>query len=290
MCYDWLSKKKTDVQTLEAFTRPKVTACRGCHFSKKLYTPRIVLLHFRGFFVFFLPGERNIHGCIENIQRRRHTKKIFHRRKKKIMKTNILEEIFTYISETINGGERAILDALSAIVPYTTAAIPAYLTYTHTRDIMMFPPSIAGLAAFTVEVLGVTAVSTAIRFLQWNQTHKDKKEKAPFMLAIGTYLFYVAITLSVNVVLEVYTATRAPAIIWAIALFSLLSIPSGVLISIRAQFGEMLEDKRERAEQRKADRAAARGGAAMRPAFGKDVEGLPELQEVSRKSGGTFRK
>lgn len=80
------------------------------------------------------------------------------------MNTNILEKIFRWISDTINGAERSLLDLLSAIVPYTTASIPAYLTYTHTIDYMEFPVNIAILAAFTVEVLGVTAVSTAIRF------------------------------------------------------------------------------------------------------------------------------
>jgi len=170
------------------------------------------------------------------------------------MNTNILEKFFRWFSDTINGAERSILDALSAIVPYTTASIPAYLTYTHTLDYMQFRNEIAILAAFTVEVLGVTAVSTAIRFWQWNNNHSNKAERAPFVLAVLTYAFYIVITLSVNVLLEVYAAVRSPAVIWAIGLFSLLSIPSGVLISIRAQFGEMLEDKREKAEQRRLDR------------------------------------
>ena len=174
------------------------------------------------------------------------------------MNTNILEKIFRWISDTINGAERAILDALSAIVPYTTASIPAYLTYTHTLDYMQFRQEIAILAAFTVEVLGVTAVSTAIRFWQWNSNHSNKADRAPFVLAVFTYAFYIVITLSVNVLLEVYAQDRDPAVIWAIGLFSLLSIPSGVLISIRAQFGEMLEDRREKAEQRRQERQRTR--------------------------------
>ena len=184
------------------------------------------------------------------------------------MKTNVLEKLFRWISDTINGGERAILDALSAIVPYTTASIPAYLTYTHTLNQMDFPANIAWLAAFTVEVLGVTAVSTAIRFWQWNKTHVQEKDRAPFVLAVGTYAFYVLTVLSVNVILEIYAGQRAPAVIWAIGLFSLLSIPSGVLISIRAQFGEMLETKKEQAEARRAERQAWR---APRLAYNKDV-------------------
>ena len=201
------------------------------------------------------------------------------------MKTNILEKIFGWISDTINGGERAVLDALSAIVPYTTASIPAYLTFTHTLVNMNFPVNVAFLAAFTVEVLGVTSVSTAIRFYQWNKNHKNDAEKAPFWLAVITYVFYIIITLSVNVILEIYAATRAPAVIWAIGLFSLLSLPSGVLISIRAQFGEMLEDKREKAEQRKTERQGQRKPTLV---YNKDLK-MPELAEADRKNGGKFQ-
>jgi hypothetical protein len=201
------------------------------------------------------------------------------------MKTNILEKIFGWISDTINGGERAVLDALSAVVPYSTASIPAYLTFTHTLVNMNFPVNIAFLAAFTVEVLGVTSVSTAIRFYQWNKNHKSDAEKAPFWLAVITYAFYIIITLSVNVILEIYAATRAPAVIWAIGLFSLLSLPSGVLISIRAQFGEMLEDKREKAEERKAERRGQRRPTGPAVVYNQDTQ-LPQLAEVDRKNGG----
>jgi len=204
------------------------------------------------------------------------------------MNTNVLEKLFRWISDTINGGERAVLDALSAVVPYTTASIPAYLTFKHTLDYMGFPQEIAWLSAFTVEVLGVTAVSTAIRFWQWNTNHSSKGEQAPFWLAVGTYAFYIVITLSVNVLLEVYAAVRSPAVIWAIGLFSLLSIPSGVLISIRAQFGEMLEDKREKAQQRKADRQAAHMVNAPLASYAKDTD-QPQLTEANRNNGGGFR-
>ena len=205
------------------------------------------------------------------------------------MKENNFRSFFSNVSETINGGERAFLDALSAVVPYTTAAIPAYLTYDHTFKQMGFPLYIAVLSAFTVEVLGVTSVSTAIRFFQWNKNHAMEKDKAPFVLAVVTYGFYILITLSVNVILEVYTGDRNPAVIWAIGLFSLLSLPSGVLISVRAQFGEMLEDKREKAEQKKQERVQGRGLGSPAVVFSKDVKQL-EFTEVNRKNGGEFRE
>lgn len=203
------------------------------------------------------------------------------------MKTNILEKIFRTISDTINGAERSILDAFSAIVPYTTASIPAYLTFTHTRDYMDFPVNVAWLAAFTVEVLGVTAVSTAIRFWQWNKTHSQEKDRAPFILAVSTYAFYIVVVLSVNVILEVYAGVRAPAVIWAIGLFSLLSIPSGVLISIRAQFGEMLETRKEQAEQRRAERQQARWVRPSQPPLNSLAKEVPQ-EELS--DSKPFRK
>jgi hypothetical protein len=204
------------------------------------------------------------------------------------MKTNLLEKIFRWISDTINGGERAILDALSAIVPYTTASIPAFLTFTHARDYMDFPDNIAWLAAFTVEVLGVTAVSTAIRFWQWNKTHVQEKDRAPFWLAVSTYAFYILLVLSVNVILEVYAAVRSPAVIWAIGLFSLLSIPSGVLISVRAQFGEMLEDRRVKAEQRKQERQNARWVRPPTLVYNKDADRV-EMNDAAKDARLEYR-
>ena len=206
----------------------------------------------------------------------------------KPQQSNILEKIFRTISDTINGAERAILDALSAIVPYSTASIPAYMTYWHTLEYMGFPVQIAWLAAFTVEVLGVTAVSTAIRFWQWNSNHSNKSERAPFVLAVATYAFYILITLSVNVLLEVYAGERAGAVIWAIALFSLLSIPSGVLISIRAQFGEMLEDKREKAEQRREERRSRFNPSPILQ-YNKNTDQV-KITEADRSNGGNFPK
>lgn len=156
---------------------------------------------------------------------------------------NGLAALFRKISEVINGAEGALLDLLSSIVPYAVPAIPAYLTYWHTRDWMGLPHPVAFLAAFVVEVLGITSVSTAIRFYRHNQKYKDTKNKAPFWLAVGVYVFYLLITILVNVIGEVDMGQRSSAVIWGIGLFSLLSVPSGVLISIRTQFHEFLEER-----------------------------------------------
>src|ERR1700690_2020272 len=171
------------------------------------------------------------------------------------MKKNLLARFFEFLSETIMGAERAILDFLSALVPYAVPIIPAYLTYYHTIQMMNFPVWVAWTTAFVVEVLGLASVATAVRFYQHNRNvelDKEKykldknkarleKNKAPFWIAALGYLFYIAVVLAVNVKLEIVANPRSMGVITATGLFSLLSFPSGVLISIRAQFGEMLE-------------------------------------------------
>jgi len=161
---------------------------------------------------------------------------------------NGVKASFENVADVINGSERGILDLLSALVPYAVPVIPAYLTYFHTRDMMGFPSWVAGTAAFVVETLGMASVSTAIKFYRNNARYKSEQNKAPFALALATYIFYLVIVLSVNVILEIASGSRGGWIIFSIALFTLLSVPSGVLISIRAQYREMLD---ERAETRK---------------------------------------
>lgn len=160
--------------------------------------------------------------------------------------TNWLGDLFEAISSVLNGAEKSFLDLLSVLVPYFVPVIPAYLTYFHTKDQMDFPNWVAVTAAFVVEVLGITAVSTAIRFWRNNLKYTSEQNRAPFWLAVVVYIFYLVVVLAVNVLLEVEAAKRTPVIILAIALFSLLSVPSGVLISIRSQYTEMLEDRHAR--------------------------------------------
>ncbi len=150
--------------------------------------------------------------------------------------------IFKLLADLVNGVENSLLNLLGAIVPYAVPVIPAYLTYHHTYTIMQFPDWVAGTAAFVVEVLGLTSVTTAINFYRHNQKYKDEKNKAPFVLALGIYVFYIFVVIFVNVILEKVAGTRSNTVIIAIAIFSTLSIPSGVLIAIRNQYRKILED------------------------------------------------
>lgn len=183
------------------------------------------------------------------------------------MNDNPLAKMFIALSNTINGAEKSFLDLLSALVPYFVPVIPAYLTYYHTVEQMQFPSSVALTAAFVVEVLGITAVSTAIRFWRHNLRYKTAENKAPFWLAVVVYLFYIIIVLVVNVLLEIVAGKRDGMIILSIALFTMLSVPSGVLISIRSQYAEMLEERNQRRTETKSH--------ATNMVFAKDNENVP---------------
>ena len=195
---------------------------------------------------------------------------------------NKLSNIFETISETINGAEKSFLDLLSALVPWAVPVIPAYLTVYHTQNEMGFPSWVAFTAGFVTEVLGIASVATAIKFYRHNLKYKDNKNHAPFLLAIGTYVFYLVIILTVNVLLEFVAGSRSTAVIIAIGLFSLLSLPSAVLISIRAQHTEILGEVEERKEERKAGRVQSLQTAR---AFGKEVP-IVELEGTPK--GKTF--
>lgn len=164
---------------------------------------------------------------------------------------NALDKVFTKASDTINGAERAILDFISVFVPWAVPVIPAYLTYFHTINQMEFPSWVATTSAFVVEALGLVSVATAIRFWKNNTLFKGDREKAPFWLAVVVYIFYIVIVLTVNVLLEVEAAERNSTVIFAIGLFTLLSFPASLLIAIRAQFREQLEDRNARRAERR---------------------------------------
>ncbi len=229
--------------------------------------------------------------------------------------TKFLAEGFEFISEVINSAERSFLDLLSALVPYAVPIIPAYLTFDHVHNMMGFEIWVAWTAAFVTEVLGITSVSTAIRFYRHNAIYaaqaaaigsqpaapatkekrikanaaavkksKTAKNKAPFGLAIFTYVFYLVIVLSVNVLLLIESQSKTAAVILAIGLLSLLSVPSGILISPRPQFGEMLEEQKDNQQAWR----AARYTQQLTRSFAKDIEGL-ELEDAQQPAAN-FRK
>lgn len=206
--------------------------------------------------------------------------------------SNILGVFFQFTADLINGAEKSFLDFLSALVPYCVPVIPAYLTFFHVQKEMAFPVWVAVTSAFVVETLGMASVSTAIRFWYHNQKYKKGDNKAPFQLAIGVYIFYIAVVILVNVILEIVSGNRGGWVILAIALFTLLSVPSGVLIAIRAQYSEVLDaiDKRYHKSGNQPAPAGGSDGTMRREKHASDYHDaiIKMLDAEHAKSGGVL--
>jgi hypothetical protein len=154
-------------------------------------------------------------------------------------------EVFRNFIDLVNGAESAWLNAAAALIPYGVSLIPASLTFRHVISELGFDFWTALDAGIVVELFGVVAMQTIIKFWQNNKKYTSEKSenRAPLGLAIFAYAFYLIITLTVNVVLEIVAGTRGFWGILAIGLFSLLGIPSGILIAIRAQHKEIVDSR-----------------------------------------------
>jgi hypothetical protein len=195
---------------------------------------------------------------------------------------NFLGNIFQAIADVLNGAERSFLDLLSVLAPYFVPLPAAYLTYYHSVTMLEFPAWLGWTNAFVIETLGLASVSTAIRFYRNNRNYKSEKEHAPFSLAVFVYVFYLVCTISLNVILEIVSGTRGGWIIFSIALFTLLSVPSGILISIRSLYTEILGEREDRKAERREDR---------RPRW--DPKLVPNNQDVPQEElsdGKSFRR
>lgn len=198
---------------------------------------------------------------------------------------NFLGNFFQAIADVLNGAERSFLDLLSVLAPYFVPLPAAYLTFYHSVAMLDFPEWLGWTNAFVIESLGLASVATAIRFYRNNKAYKSDKERAPFALAVFVYVFYLTITISLNVVLEIVAGTRGGWIIFSIALFTLLSVPSGILISIRSLYTEMLQERDERKAERQETRRPWRNPSPQLTPLQSDTK-----QEELANDGKPFRK
>jgi hypothetical protein len=178
-----------------------------------------------------------------------------------------MNRFFEVLTRFLNNSEKGIIDFLSVFVPYAVPIIPAYLTFNHTHEIMDFPVWVAMTAAFVVEALGLSSVATAVRFWRHNKKYTSEQNKAPFKIVVFVYVFYITVVILVNVILEIVADTRSGWVILAIALFSLLSFPASLLVSVRYIHGDILEEREQSRKPRTYDEPTeARASRKAKPA------------------------
>jgi len=147
--------------------------------------------------------------------------------------------------------ENTLVDVVAAYTPWLASFIPASLGYYNVTRVLHFQPWQGWIYAIVVECLGLATVATALKFWSWNQEGNGKR--APLELALLTGIFYLVITLSVNVILDEGTTT----VKLVKALASTFSVVGALVVAMRAQQGKaesaLAATKAEHAAQLKAD-------------------------------------
>jgi hypothetical protein len=158
------------------------------------------------------------------------------------------------VTKLVNNVESTWMNLLAAGIPYSVSLIPAMMTYRNAKKILGVDDWEALNMGAAIEFFGIVAMDTAIRFWHHNKKWQNRGagNKAPFMLAVVAYLFYLAIIITVNVVMEIATSPigslhwfRGEAFwrIVALSLLSTLSIYSGMVVAMRTQHKEVLNEK-----------------------------------------------
>lgn len=155
--------------------------------------------------------------------------------------------IFDRLNYGIRGFEGSLVNLLSTLTPWLAPLIPAYMTYTHVNNYLDFPHWVALIAGITVEFLGLTTVSTTLAFWSHNQKYKTDVRRVPVIIPLLTFVFYLLVVISINVLLDVY---GGQAVIAVRVLLTLLSVPAAVIIATRRQHGEIIDEIRVQKDKR----------------------------------------
>lgn len=126
--------------------------------------------------------------------------------------------------------EEKLIDNVARIVPWFAPLIPASFAYHNSINVLELAKVEAFLVAFVVELLGLATVHTFFSLAESLKTAKEHKPKHETIIMGFMALFYLAIVVTVNILLDLNHVWQ---IIAARALLSLISIPAAVTLSIR---------------------------------------------------------
>jgi hypothetical protein len=196
--------------------------------------------------------------------------------------------------EITNALEKTLVDNVAATVPWLAPLIPAAIAYDHMAGVLLFDPWLAFVGAAVVELLGLSTVTTAVQFWQYNDlplqaidsdsssalAQLGKEGRAPFGLAFSAAAFYLLVVITVNVLLDEAGGTAR----LAKALLSTLSIVGALTVAIRSQHRRRVDEKFEAesdaiAYQRELD-AEAREAKRLAAAERRQMKHEQEMQKL----------
>ena len=153
------------------------------------------------------------------------------------MKPNIFDRANAFI----RNGESSLVNLLSALAPWGAPLAPAYMAYGGMTGKLGFAPWVALSVAGVIEILGLATIYTALQFWRHNRRYSKSERRMPVELAVSCFVFYLIVVLTTNVLLEIPGNHPATPVV-ARALLTLLSVPAGVTLAIRAQHTELLRE------------------------------------------------
>jgi uncharacterized Tic20 family protein len=144
-----------------------------------------------------------------------------------------IEQAVDWLDKMELWGMTLITKIISIITP-----IPVSLqTQKHARLHLEYGVEWSWVIALIVEFMGYAAIYKALQFAEHNRRYTDAKNKAPFKLAIATYVFYLIAVIVFNVIPELATNQKGFIVAMNLVL-ALFSVPGGVLAGISAIFTE----------------------------------------------------
>lgn len=191
-----------------------------------------------------------------------------------------MNEVILKIEQLTRDIERIGLDLLAATVTWLPPLIPAFLAAHNMIAVLQFPTWLALVGGVVVESLGLVSIHTTFQFWNWNENRREGGP-APTLLAASTGAFYLSVVLTVNVILDIGIS---PAVqIVAKALLSLISVPAGVVLALRAQHSRRTHDQQQKEIERREARRLARQERA------KIASGTPLAQPPARGTYAAFK-
>jgi hypothetical protein len=149
---------------------------------------------------------------------------------------------FDTFNEWVMNVEGSVITLISTIIPWMTPIAPAVMTFKHATDTLEFHPLVAFFVAATVEALGFASLYLLVSFIMFNKKNRTKYKAAPTWSVVIAFIFYLGIIVVSNVLLDAFHSTVYEhwVKIAVRALFTLMAIPGGIVVVVRAAHNDLL--------------------------------------------------
>ena len=166
-----------------------------------------------------------------------------------------MNNFFDGLNDWVNESEGSLVNFLTAFSPWLAPLAPAYMTFRHMDEFLKFPFLISLALSLLVEILGFSTVSTALDFWFHNRKEKAGIKRAPLEIVVGVFIFYLALILVSNVVIDVSMAYLSEgwqkgSIIVVRALLTLQTIPGALIVAVRTGHRVLLREIKKEKEQK----------------------------------------